>query len=298
LLAEHDAASGALIREVVWLDDLPLALVSGAVAAPSYSWITSGHLGEPLLLTNAAGAVTASTTRDPWGNAILLTGGEPLNLGYPGQWQDPATGLYQNWHRDYDPTLGRYLQADPLGLGGGSNLYAYVGGDPVNAVDPEGLKQIDWFTTGPFGLISGAGDALHAANNPGRNPFCFDVEDFLLEGALILALGPEYRGAGLLGKLEIKGGVYALRDRDGSVMRTGRSIDLMRRAGDHRRDPLLKGFPFEVIYQTDDYALQRALEQVLHETHRPIFNKINPISPRNREKEKYMKAAQRYLKGQ
>ncbi len=118
LLAEHDAATGALIREYVWLGTMPLAMVTGPAATPSYTWITTGNLNEPLLLTNAAGQVTASTTRDPWGNPILLAGGTPLDLGYPGQWRDPAIGLFQNWHRDYDPTLGRYAQADPLGLGG------------------------------------------------------------------------------------------------------------------------------------------------------------------------------------
>jgi RHS repeat-associated protein len=126
---------------------MPLAMVTGPAATPTYTWITSGNLNEPLLLTNAAGAVTASTTRDPWGNPILLAGTEPLDLGYPGQWRDPATGLFQNWHRDYDPTLGRYTEADPLGLGGGSNVFAYVGGDPVNMVDPMGLDFINLLDT-------------------------------------------------------------------------------------------------------------------------------------------------------
>ena len=44
------------------------------------------------------------------------------------------------WHRFYDPDTGRYVSADPIGLDGGMNLYAYVGGDPVNLVDPEGLE--------------------------------------------------------------------------------------------------------------------------------------------------------------
>ncbi|WP_292995781.1 RHS repeat-associated core domain-containing protein, partial [Novosphingobium sp. UBA6272] len=120
LLAEYDAASGALVREFVWLDAMPLAMISGPLASPTYTWITTGHLGEPLLLTDAAGAVVSSVTRDPWGNRVLLAGGDPLDLGYPGQWRDGASGLFQNHHRDYDPMTGRYIEADPLGLGGGS----------------------------------------------------------------------------------------------------------------------------------------------------------------------------------
>ncbi len=46
-----------------------------------------------------------------------------------------------SWHRFYDPSTGRYITADPIGLAGGINLYAYVGGNPVNLVDPEGLAH-------------------------------------------------------------------------------------------------------------------------------------------------------------
>jgi RHS repeat-associated protein len=172
LLAEHDALTGAMLREYVWLDDMPLALVSGAVASPVYSFITTGNLDEPLLLTDAAGSVTASTTRDPWGNPILLAGGTPLDLGYPGQWQDPATGLSQNWHRDYDPTLGRYVQADPIGLAGGANLYGYVGGDPVNLTDPTGEIV-------PILVGIGIGVGLEYLTNP-----CPTWQDLALAGAL------------------------------------------------------------------------------------------------------------------
>ncbi len=46
------------------------------------------------------------------------------------------------WHRFYDPSTGRYITADPIGLAGGMNLYSYVGGDPVNAIDPWGLRVV------------------------------------------------------------------------------------------------------------------------------------------------------------
>jgi RHS repeat-associated protein len=56
----------------------------------------------------------------------------------PGQYYDAETGLHYNGFRDYDPGTGRYVEPDPIGLAGGLNVYGYVGGDPVNRVDPDG----------------------------------------------------------------------------------------------------------------------------------------------------------------
>ena len=59
-------------------------------------------------------------------------------LGFPGQ-QQTLADLYYNQYRDYDPTTGRYLQADPIGLAGDVNPYVYAGANPVGMVDPLGL---------------------------------------------------------------------------------------------------------------------------------------------------------------
>ena len=67
----------------------------------------------------------------------------PYNLRFPGQIYDSATGLNQNWNRDYDPVVGRYVESDPAGLDADSySTYSYVAGDPIDYDDPEGLYRV------------------------------------------------------------------------------------------------------------------------------------------------------------
>jgi RHS repeat-associated protein len=60
---------------------------------------------------------------------------------------DEGTGLSYYDYRFYAPTIGRWMTRDPLGEGGGINLYGFVGNNPMNLVDPFGLAPGDCFPT-------------------------------------------------------------------------------------------------------------------------------------------------------
>ncbi len=97
------------------------------------------------MATDSSGAVVWAASYLPFGGIDLVwadTGVLEQNLRFPGQWFQAETGLHQNWMRDYDPTTGRYLQADPLGLVDGPNVYGYARQSPVRLTDPTGLLTI------------------------------------------------------------------------------------------------------------------------------------------------------------
>jgi len=79
----------------------------------------------------------------------------------PGQWFQSESGLHQNWMRDYDPTTGRYIQADPLGLVDGASVYTYASSNPMRYIDPKGLADFavgfEFDATGGTGIEGSAG---------------------------------------------------------------------------------------------------------------------------------------------
>jgi len=120
--------------------DRPLAVVNAVnTASPATWWVSVDHLNRPVKMTNSAKAAVWTAVWQPWGAAQSITGSATLNARFPGQWFQVEAGLHYNWHRHYDPSLGRYTQPDPLEFVDGPSVYGYVRGNPLEFVDPEGL---------------------------------------------------------------------------------------------------------------------------------------------------------------
>ena len=127
------STTGALIREYVWLEGQPIAVIEGGVI----SFVRADHIGRPVFATNSAGAKVWTASYLPFGGVRTSTG-TPSLLRFPGQWFQSESGLHQNWMRDYDPTTGRYIEADPLGLVDGASIYGYARQNPGRYDDPTG----------------------------------------------------------------------------------------------------------------------------------------------------------------
>ncbi len=117
-------------------------------------WYQTDHAGMPHSLTDIRGRVVYRCTFTAYGKLLdeafytdERTGNPLINVRNPlrfqGQYEDDESGLFYNLNRYYDPTTGRYITPDPVGLMGGLNPYVYVGGNPVGWVDPLGLFKKD-----------------------------------------------------------------------------------------------------------------------------------------------------------
>jgi len=101
--------------------------------------VVSDHLGSVRMLVDTlTGALVRHVQRTAWGVATLDTGSVATSLGYAGGLTDPATGLVRFGARDHEPETGRWTTKDPIGLAGGTNVYAYAANRPERLVDPEG----------------------------------------------------------------------------------------------------------------------------------------------------------------
>ncbi|WP_308410912.1 RHS repeat-associated core domain-containing protein, partial [Xanthomonas citri] len=141
-LGDYDS-NGAPKQQAIWLDDLPVGLLANA---SKLHYIEPDHLGSPRVVIDPTRDVAVWTwslkgeafgntapNQDPDGDGDGAT--LVLDMRFPGQRFDAASGLNQNYFRDYEAATGRYVQSDPIGLDGGISTYVHVKSKPLTWID-------------------------------------------------------------------------------------------------------------------------------------------------------------------
>ena len=117
-----------------------LTLPFQSAEAATY-YFHNDHLGTPQVVTDENQVVVWQGEYNPFGEVIESVNDITQNLRFPGQYYDRETGLHYNYFRDYDGSLGRYLESDPIGLKGGLGTFEYVGSSPIVYFDYFGLNK-------------------------------------------------------------------------------------------------------------------------------------------------------------
>jgi RHS repeat-associated protein len=214
-VAEYDA-EGVLTTRFVY---------AGGGAAPAYM-VRDGRRyryikdvrGSPILLVDVeSGEVAQRLVYSPWGEVLEDSNPGFQPFGFTGGLYDPDTGLVRLGARDYDPAAGRWTQRDPIGFAGGdTNLYAYVGGDPINLTDTSGLiadtaADVAFVAYDIYDIIR---DLQNGCDNLGTNLAALGLD---LGGALIPFVtggGLALRAAARVGDDAVAVGSKALRSAD------------------------------------------------------------------------------------
>jgi RHS repeat-associated protein len=189
-IAEYDGSNVVLRRYIHGPGiDNPIAWYEGSGFA-SRRFLSADERGSIVSVTDSAGAVITINSYDESGIPSANNAGA---FGYTGQTWLTELGLWYYKNRILSPTLGRFLQTDPIGYAGDINLYGYVRNDPVNLIDPLGLD--------PPNVDGGSGcddDCVTVtANRPPPRPV---VSDF---GIRIVNIGP-IRAPGSVGKTKVR----------------------------------------------------------------------------------------------
>lgn len=135
LMAENQGGNWS---DYVWLN----GRLIGRVVSGQLQIIHDDQVGRPEAITDSNQIIVWRARNFAFDRTVTVANTAAFNLGFPGQYYDAESGLWNNGFRDYSPALGGYIESDPMGQAAGVNTYAYVLGNPLSGIDPLGLGTI------------------------------------------------------------------------------------------------------------------------------------------------------------
>ena len=287
----------------------------GGSIATTTSYIHGDHLGSTNVVTDENGLVDEVVDYYPYGEQRISEtfNATPEQRKFTGFEYDEQSDLHYAGARYYDQDIGKFISQDPVFQNMGvdhrtefvlrdpqlANSYSYARNNPLILTDSNG-EFIDVVADVGFTLFSAykLGEAIFTGGDVKGEAvnFALDAGGLFIPGAA--GLGTIKRAANAVDNAtDAVGGTYKLLDRQGNVIRTGRTNNLDRRELEHARGSDTRGLDFEVDKRTDSYSQQRGREQIIHDQHPEArienggLNKQNPISNTNPKRQDYLDSA-------
>jgi RHS repeat-associated protein len=137
--------------------------------------VTKDFDGSIREMTDSSGNIVAEYSYDPWGVPTKISGSGPTpDFLFQGMFYHQPSGKYLTVFRAYDPSIGRWISREPLGEDAGTNLYTFVGNNPLSYRDPLGLYFVYWGS--PNGRAAAESQVNDLGNQPGTGPLVQDLQ--------------------------------------------------------------------------------------------------------------------------
>jgi len=144
-----ESQSGKITKEYIYLN----GQLVGLVQDENLYYIHTDHLGRPEIVTDKHQNTVWQAENKAFDREVIIDSIDGLNIGFPGQYWDEEKHSWYNGFRDYDSTIGRYLQSDPIGVNGGVNTYNYVLGNPLILTDLLGVIPAGGYPPEKLGMV-------------------------------------------------------------------------------------------------------------------------------------------------